>query len=433
MVIEISIAALLLLALTALASVDMSFSQLSDISLRRLFADAEENENARSIPFLKEITENRPRFRFALSSAIQIVLIAFSVIVVLIVYRFTQNSLRMLLYSLLIGLFLSALFRQIIPRLITLSNPEKKLLIMLPFVRPIYSILPSLADPVEPSFRGRQVSTSSEPEKSEPDERQPDDPDDIQALMDVGEAEGIIEKDERELFENIFEFGDTEVDEIMTPRTDIVAITSDATIKEARDLMIEQKFSRLPVYTENIDNIDGVIYVRDILNVWAESKESRTVKGIIRPIYFVPETKLVSRLLRSMQLNHAQIAVVIDEYGGVAGLVTVEDILEVIVGEIEDEDSNEPTSEIVDCGGGYFDVLASTEIGKIERLFDLEIEDDDFATIAGLITRDVGYIPKAKQMLHLRGLEIQIVKADSKRIQLLRVRKDPDVDSEIRD
>ncbi len=423
--IEIAIGVILLLALTLLASVDMSFSQLSDVSLRKLFADAEDKKKPRALEFLGEVSENRPRFRFALSSAMQILLIIFSVIVVLIVYRFFQTPSQMLIYSILISLAATVVFRQIIPRLVTLKNPEARLLLLLPLVRPVYSILPVLADPLEPSFRGREknkLENTLIPENIE-EKLDSDDSDDIQAFIEVGQAEGIIEEEERELIEKMFEFGGIEVDEIMTPRTEICGIEINATVKMARDMMIEEKFSRLPVYDENIDNIDGVIYVRDILNAWAEGKENQNIKELLRPAYFVPETKSVSELLKSMQLNHVQISIVIDEYGGVAGLVTVEDILEEIVGEIEDEDQEEQIIEIIEGKDGYYDVLGSTEIGKIERLLNMEIEDDDFTTIAGLVTSESGYVPKKGEKLNFRGLDLEILKADAKRIQTLRLKK----------
>ena len=251
-----------------------------------------------------------------------------------------------------------------------------------------------------------------------------DDSDDIQALIDVGQAEGIIEEDERELIQRLFQFGDTQVDEIMTPRTEIVALPIDATIRTTRDLIIEEKYSRLPVYRDTTDNIEGVIYVRDLLLAWSEERENETIKNFLRPAYFVPETKSVAELLKNFQTTHFQIAIVIDEYGGVAGLVTVEDILEEIVGEIEDEDTEqEEVIEIIEGeGGSYFDVLGSTEIGKIERLFGMEIEDDDFTTIAGLVISEVGYVPKTDDKLNFRGLDVEILKADEKKIYLLRLR-----------
>ncbi len=423
MEIEIAIAVALLLALTLLASVDMAFSQLSDVSLRRLFSDAEENRKPSSVAFLREISENRPRFRFALSSAIQILLIVFSVIVVLIVYRYFTTAKEMLIYSLAICLALTVIFRQVIPRFITWNDPEKKLLFLLPTVRPIYLVLPFVADPLEPSFKGREKTdddTSAAPDSEE------DEDENIQAFIDVGEAEGIIEEEERHMIETMIEFSDTRVEEVMTPRTEIRGLASDSTVRQARDAMIGEKFSRLPVYKENIDNIEGVIYVRDILNAWAENKESELIEPLLRPAYFVPETKSVSDLLKSMQLNHVQIAIVIDEYGGVAGLVTVEDILEEIVGEIEDEDSDEEAVEITEGEDGSFEVFGSTEIGKIERLLDMEIEDDDFTTIAGLVTSEAGYVPKKGETLSFRGIDLEILKADAKRVQLVRLRKTPE-------
>jgi len=426
MEIEIIIALILLVLLTLLASVDMAFSQISDVSLRILFSEAESQKTESKIAFLREVSENRPRFRFALSSAIQILLIAFSVIVVLVVYRFTQESRMMLLYSLGIGLLLSVVFRQVIPRFITWSNPEKRLILLLPMVKPIYAVLPVVANPFEPSLKVTNTINGETNGDREDDKNEEDDSDDIQALIEVGEAEGIIEVEERELIEKMIEFSDTEVDEIMTPRTEIIGCGQDSTIKDVRDLMIDQKFSRLPVYRDNIDNIEGVIYVRDILNAWAEGKENSRISSLIRPAFFVPETKSVSELLGNMQKSHVQISIVVDEYGGVAGLVTVEDILEEIVGEIEDEDQEEQVIEIAEDQDGFWSTLGSTEIGKIERHFDWEIEDDDFTTIAGLVTSEAGYVPKRGEKLEVRGLEVEIVKADAKKIHVLRMRRLPE-------
>ena len=260
---------------------------------------------------------------------------------------------------------------------------------------------------------------------AEDDKNDDDDSDDIQALIEVGEAEGIIEVEERELIEKMIEFSDTEVDEIMTPRTEICGIEIDATVSDVRNMMIGEKFSRLPVYREKIDNIEGVIYVRDILNAWAEGKDSAPIEPLLRPAYFVPETKSVSELLESMQKNHVQISIVIDEYGGVAGLVTVEDILEEIVGEIEDEDQEEEVVEIEEDEDGFWKTPGSTEIGKIERHFECEIEDDDFTTIAGLITSEAGYVPKRGESLFIKALEVEILKADAKKIHLVRLRLAP--------
>jgi len=425
MEIEIIIAVLILVALVFLATIDMAFSQLSDVSLRRLSAESEEDQNPKAADFLREILENRPRFRFALSSSIQVLLIGFAVLVTIIVFRFTENHIRRILFSLFFSLFFSVIFRQILPRLIIWSNPENKLMFLLPLVRPIYAVVSVLVNPFVTRLKAKELQkleTTVSPDSAE--EKSDDNNDDFQALMEVGEAEGIIEEKERELIETMFEFSETKAGEIMTPRTEICALPIDATVKQARDLIIEEKYSRLPVFRENIDNIEGILYVRDLLNAWSEGKENQSIATLLRDAFFIPETKSAAELLKNMQSNHVQIAIVIDEYGGVAGIVTVEDIIEEIVGEIEDEDiEEEEIIEIIEGADGYFDVLGSTEIGKIERIFDMEIEDDDFTTIAGLVTSEVGYVPKPAEKLIIRGLDIEIVKADEKRIHLLRLRK----------
>ncbi len=435
MEIEIAIAVLILVALVFLATIDMAFSQLSDLSLRRLTSDTVEDERVNT-PFMREILGDRPRFRFALSATIQILLIVFSVLVTLIVYNFYQTHDWLLTISLIIGLVLSGIFRQFIPRFITWSNPEDKLLFLLPFVRPIYRIMSFVADPFESFLRSKEQQklestiTPDTPEEKTAEENN----DDIQALIEVGEAEGIIEGKDRELIETMVEFSETKAGEIMTPRTEICALPIDSTVRQARDLIIYEKYSRLPVFRENIDNIEGILYVRDLLNAWADGKENEPIENLLRSVFFVPETKSASELLKNMQINHVQVAVVIDEYGGVAGLVTVEDIIEEIVGEIEDEDTEqEEVIEIIQGEeGGYYDVLGSTDIDKIERLFEIEMEDDDdFTTIAGLVTSELGYVPKPHENLSIRGLNIEILRADDKRIHLLRLRKVEEPDGEI--
>ncbi len=433
MEIEVAIALLILFALVFLSTIDMAFTHLSDVSLRRLAADAESERRIRSAKFLREILENRPRFRFALSSSIQILLISFTVLLTLIVLNFTQNQTALLFFALLIGLAATVALRQILPRLLMRNNTERKLLFLLPAVRPMYLVASAIVEP----FAARQTLRESQkldqsytPDSA--DERSDDAAEDFHALMEVGEAEGIIEEKERELIETMVEFSDTRAGEIMTPRTEICAVSIDATVSEARDIIIEEKYSRLPVYRDTIDNIEGIVYVRDLLQAWSDEKKNQPVKEVLRDAFFIPETITASELLKRMQLNHVQIAVVIDEYGGVAGIVTVEDIIEEIVGEIEDEDTgHDEIVEIIEGEDGYFDVIGSTEIDKIERLFDLDLEDDDYTTIAGLVTTEAGYVPKVGEKLTLSGLEVEILKADEKKLHLLRLRQSAETDEEL--
>ncbi len=430
MEIEIVVAIILLAALVFLATVDMAFTHLSDVSLRRISADAELAEKKTSAQFLREIIENRARFRFALSSVIQVFLITFAVLLTLILMAFIQNPGTLLFTTLAIGLAATVILRQIVPRLIVRTDTERKLLFLLPAVRPLYVVASLLVEPFVSRTNAREamrLDTTETPD--EYDDRTDDNADDLEALIEVGEAEGIIEEDERALIESVVEFGETRAGEIMTPRTEICAIPIGSTVRDARDQMIEEKYSRLPVYRDTIDNIEGMIYVRDLLQAWSDGKEELLVGEITREAFFVPETKTAADLLKTMQLNHVQIAVVIDEYGGVAGLVTVEDLLEELVGEIEDEDiEEEEIIEIIEGSDGYFDVVGSTEIDKIERLFDMDLEDEDYTTIAGLVTTESGYVPKVGEKLTLRGLDVEILRADEKKLSLLRLRKAMDED-----
>ena len=372
---------LLLLALTFLASMDMAFGQLSDVGLRRLAAEAEEHPNARYAPFLNEILENRARFALTMSAAIQILLVIFTVLVTYLSLRWLPNNWLALAVGLATALVLAGIFRQFLPRLVSLRNPEDKLLKLLPVLRPFYHGLTYVAEPWHRSFdRMRRQDEIEEPDDEE------EDGDDIEALIDVGEAEGIIEEEERELIQSAIEFGDTTVGEIMTPRTEIAALPKSATVRDARTLIIESRHSRLPVYRDQIDNVEGIIYLRDLLPSLSMGKADGSIVEFMRPYYAVPETKPVDELLREMQKAHVYMAIVIDEYGGVAGLVTVEDILEEIVGEIEDEDiTGEEAQEIRSLDNGAYEVLGGVEIGKIERLFAMEIADDDFTTVAGFV------------------------------------------------
>ena len=426
MKIELILTFLLLAGLSLLATVDMAFGQLSDVGLRRLISEAEERARLRSSTFLKQVLENRPRFSFAISATIQILLVVVAVLVTSISLSLFQED-RFVLVGLLAGLVLAGIFRQLIPLFISTRDPEGTLLFLLPVIRPLLPLMAFAADPFHRLF-DRSRRKEQELENGDEDEEQ--DADDIQALIEVGEAEGILEEEEGELIHSIIEFGDTRVSEVMTPRPDIVAVAADATVRDARDIMIESKYSRLPVYREQIDNVEGTIYMRDLLQIWAEGNEEGAISPLVRPVYFIPETKPVAELLEEMQKANVQLAMVIDEYGGVSGLVTVEDILEEIVGEIEDEDiAGEELNEIVEQEDGCYDVIGSTEIGKIERLFDMEIAADDFTTIAGLVINESGKVPQPGEQLSFRGLEVEVLEADERRINRLRLKRAGDNNS----
>jgi CBS domain containing-hemolysin-like protein len=244
----------------------------------------------------------------------------------------------------------------------------------------------------------------------------------IEALITAGEEEGLIEKGDRELIQSVVAFGDKTVREVMTPRPRIVAISKDATLEELRHLVINEQFSRIPVYEESIDQIAGFIHVRDMFEMDQEERAKKTVRDIMRPIRAVPETKRVNDLLREMQEEGAHMAVVVDEYGATAGIVTMEDMVEEIVGEIHDE--HEPDRDFREDPDGSFVVSGSFDLGRLEDLLDFHPEQDtESTTVGGLVTEWLGHVPSVGERTERDGISIQVIASNQVRVDQVRVTK----------
>jgi CBS domain containing-hemolysin-like protein len=224
------------------------------------------------------------------------------------------------------------------------------------------------------------------------------------------------------LLQSIVDFGDTLAREVMTPRPDIHAIPADATLGELRAMFREQEYSRFPVYRENLDNILGVIRVKDLLQIEAASHDADPITPLIRPATFVPETKRVPELLKEFQRRQVQIAIVVDEYGGTAGLVTIEDLLEEIVGEIRDEDDVE-SEPVVDEGSGSYVFSAKVSFDELRDRLDLEIEPEGFETVGGYILARAGRVPAVGETLEIDGLSVEVLEAERRRIHKVRFKK----------
>lgn len=248
----------------------------------------------------------------------------------------------------------------------------------------------------------------------------------IEALVEAAQEEGILEKDEAQLIEQVVEFSDKRVREVMTPRPDVIAIAASATIEDLRQLLIETKFSRLPVYESSLDEIIGAVYARDTFEVPEREAAHRTVRELVRPVLFIPETKLGSSLLKEMQRKQQQIAVVIDEYGLTAGVVTVEDLVEEIVGEIGDED-RKPAPDVVRENADSMVFRGSVSLEKVRELFGVEFEDvEQYAgatTIAGLLNNVAGHVPKAGETIDFDGLRFEVLEANQRKVLRLRARR----------
>jgi len=244
----------------------------------------------------------------------------------------------------------------------------------------------------------------------------------IQALIEEAKEEGIIEKEDETLLKSIVEFGDTIVREIMTPRVDIICIKKDTTIKKLRTLVIKEKHSRIPVYKERIDNIEGIVIAKDLLEYSDNKHNSDAIEPLIRPVYFIPESMKVAELLKEFQKRKQKLAIVVDEHGGVSGLVTMEDLMEEIVGESQDEYDKDKVQFIEQNPFDYI-VLGDAEVEELEDLFDLDLSQDDFITVGGLITHYLGRLPKQGEHIEIKGLSLEILDVDQKRIKKLRIKK----------
>ena len=245
----------------------------------------------------------------------------------------------------------------------------------------------------------------------------------VQAYIDVGEEEGIIEPSEGKMLQSIVDFGDRLAHEIMTPRIDVVTFDAHRPIAELAKLFSESKYARIPIYEKNIDQLTGVVHVKDVLDAVLKN-ENPSAASIARPPYFVSETKKVSELLREFQSEHLQIAVVVDEYGGTAGIVTTEDIIEEIVGEIGDEHEDEEAT-VVDVGDGTWLVSGLLRVEALEETLHTKLANEDYETVAGMIFTTLGRVPKVGTIVPKNGWLFEIERADRKRIYRVKVRKDP--------
>jgi CBS domain containing-hemolysin-like protein len=261
-----------------------------------------------------------------------------------------------------------------------------------------------------------------EEEEAHEDEKVTDE--EVQAYIDVGEEEGILEASEGKMIQSVVDFGDRVARELMTPRIDVLAFDVTRSFDDLARLFSESKYSRIPIYEGSVDKIVGIVHVKEVFETIVKG-EKRPVAELARAPYFVSETKNVSELLREFQSEHIQVAVVVDEYGGTAGIVTIEDLVEEIVGEIADEHEEEE-STIVDLGGGEYMVSGQLRVQALEELLDASLEGDDYETMAGLIFTSTGRIPKAGVVVKKNGYQFIVDRADRRRIYRVRVSKDPE-------
>ncbi len=241
----------------------------------------------------------------------------------------------------------------------------------------------------------------------------------VEALIEAGQEEGIIQKSDRDLIQSVVEFGGKTVREAMKPRPEMFAVASDITVERLLELLKTRHFSRIPVYDGSIHNIRGILYAQDLLQVPDAEAHTRTVASLMRKdVHFVPESKLGSDLLREMQRNNIRMSIVVDEYGGVAGLVTIEDLVEEIVGELADEQEK---SQVVRESDHSYVVPGSMDVDLLDELFGVRPEGRESATIAGLVSELAGRIPKKGEVIEDENLKFEVLDATDRKVERVRV------------
>ena len=255
------------------------------------------------------------------------------------------------------------------------------------------------------------------------EERHPEELEDtseaVDALIEAGREEGILEEGDRRLIQSVVEFGDKTVREVMTPRPDIIAVPTWTTVEQFIELQRKGPYSRVPVYDGTIDSIKGIVLAHDVLQVSDSEARVQTVEKLMRPVMFVPETMRVSVLLRQLQAQNMHMAIVIDEYGGVAGVATMEDLVEEIVGEIRDE--HDAKSDVVRESDTAFIVPGNLDVDRLEELFHIKPDGHEATTVAGLVSEILGRIPKKGEVVEEGGLRYEVLDSTPQRIKRLRI------------
>jgi magnesium and cobalt transporter len=408
-VVELLAAGLLFLMQLALSVVLVAVSLLSRVALHRIGAEA-----AGQLRFLPRLHDPASTHRLATTLMRQLCLMGGTLCVILAARH--AGWPHPALVGLAAGTALGVLIVEALAaRALAVWEPRvalRRSAFVVPVAR---SVLYPLVAPLSALLvRVGQLQQAGEEDEQDQEEE-------VEAFIEVGERDGILEASESRMMRGIVDLDETAVREIMTPRTDIVALPVSTTVGEARRVILREGHSRVPVYREAIDNVVGVLYVRELLRAWEAGQDAAPVSDYLRDVMFVPETLSVAELLAEMRVK-THIALVVDEYGGVAGLVTLEDLLEEIVGDIRDEHDPEEAQMRQEPDGSWT-IDAATHVEELEELFDVEFSERGFDTVGGLVVSSFGRVPAEGEKLGIHGLEFVVLEADSRRIHSVRVRR----------
>lgn len=387
----VTLAAALLVLGGLMAAVDAAISSLSRNDLETLAANSRAKRSIEAIADDPTTHLNAVNFVRIGSQTISAAAIALALVSV------TGNVWTALLWSALVMAVVSFALVGFSPRSVGRARAEQLLRITAPLIHvirvllhPIARALVWLGNRVTPG-RARGMGVSSERE--------------LLSMVDQATASDVLEEDDRQLIRSVLEFDDTVVRSVMVPRTDMVTIDATATLDEAMAEFLRSGVSRMPVVGDDIDEIERVLYLRDVAKRQFDGGRGGTAASLARSAALVPESMKLDALLRQMQANHIHLALVVDEYGGIAGLVTLEDLIEELVGDIADE-YDRKADEVEALGDGRFEVSARLAIDELGDLFGIELDDDDVDTVGGLITKALGHLPQAGDTVVTSGLTL---------------------------
>jgi len=403
--------ALLLLSafLTLVSYVDRVYAEIGKF-LSRDFQDNIDSFEQKVEPKLKV---SRPRASLSMAILVQLTMAAIAMVVGFTVFSDNAWSIQEILQATLSLILIVIVFNRFLPFVLFSRSKGEWLARWVPLLRVmIYAVLP-----VTLILGFLQSVTSLTRQQAE---EQPENPTEaVDALIEAGQEEGIIQASDRDLIQSVVEFSGKTVREAMKPRPEMVAVADGTTVEQFVELLRAKPFSRVPVFRDSIHNIVGIVYAQDVLQVPDTEARTRTVETLMRKdVYFVPESKLGSDLLREMRKGNIRIAIVVDEYGGVAGLVTIEDLVEEIVGEIRDEHEK---SQVVKENDHSYIVPGNMDVDHLDELFGVRPDGKEATTVAGLVSELAGRIPQKGEVIEEDGLRFEVLESTDRRVERVRI------------
>ncbi|MDP3049206.1 MAG: hemolysin family protein [Thermodesulfovibrionales bacterium] len=412
---SIIIIALSIVFIAVLSSSESSFIAVNKIRIRSLM----EKGDSRAKAVQKILDEHDKLFSAVILSGNLFTVLATSIGTALALKYFGEDG---IIIAIIVMTFLTVVFGELAPKTFAVTHSEKVSLLLarpvafyIRLISPLVWIFKVTSNLIIRMLGGKKKPVSPFVTEEE-----------IKTMINIGEEEGTLEEEEKQMLHKVFEFGDKVVTEAMVPRTEIVSIPDDSTVGDALKLVLEEGYSRYPVIKENIDSVTGILYVKDIVKQMAQGKiENYTpITEIVREAYYIPENKMVTELLDEMQKNKFQIAIVMDEYGGTAGLITLEDIMEEIVGGLQDEFEameGEKEVEIIDERTSI--VAGQTGLDEINELVGSELVSEDFHTIGGFVFGLFRRLPKVGEQVRYHNLRFLILEMEDRKISKVKITK----------